>query len=180
MPVDDKLVQRSNALIEHARFVTLASTGAEGVWAATVNYIPLREPLRLLWYSLRDARHSRNIDAAPEVAGSVFRTDLPTDPGLDGGQLTGVAHVVEQDGLPELYHHFYERNFPDDQARQQWRIPMEEFLGTGPRRFYLLTVTAWWLVDLDRWIKTKNDQRVAVDLAALSTLPAVAPAQAEI
>jgi uncharacterized protein YhbP (UPF0306 family) len=171
MPAHDILVQRSNVLIDHTRFLTLASRGPEGVWASTVNFVPLRQPLRFLWYSLRDTRHSRNIDAFPEVAGSVFRTDLPTDLGLDGAQFTGTARSVEPDGPEEFHKLFYERNFPDEQTREEWRIPLDEFRGNGPRRFYLLTITAWWLVDLDRWLVTKDDRRIAVDLAALSSIP---------
>lgn len=172
MTANDTLIGRSNTLIEHARFFTLASRGPDGIWASTVNFVPLREPLRLLWYSLRDARHSRNIDAHSEVAGSVFRTDLPTQLGLDGAQLTGTAGAVEPDGPDDFYNLYYERNFPDEQTREQWRIPLDEFRGAGPRRFYLLTVAEWWLVDLDLWLQTKNDCRIAVDLAALSTVPA--------
>ncbi|MFI0479687.1 pyridoxamine 5'-phosphate oxidase family protein [Actinomadura sp. 9N215] len=169
MPAHETLIDRSNTLIEHTRFFTLASRGPDGVWASTVNFIPLRQPLRFLWYSLRDARHSRNIDADPRVAGTVFRTDLPTELGLDGAQLTGTAHEMNTENVGDLYNLFYERNFPDEQVRQQWQLPLEEFRGEGPRRFYLLTITKWWLVDLDLWLQTKNDRRIAVDLDALST-----------
>jgi hypothetical protein len=32
-------------------------------------------------------------------------------------------------------------------------------------------VTAWWLIDLAQWLETKDDRRIAVDLAALSDGP---------
>jgi uncharacterized protein YhbP (UPF0306 family) len=162
------LSRRCDDLIEHARFMTLATRGPDGPWATTVNYVPMREPLRLVWYSLRAARHSRNIEVDPAVSGSVFRTGVPNPLGLDGAQFTGTARAVEAGELEELADFYYRRNFADEQTRKQWRLPLAEFREDGPRRFYVVTVTAWWLFDLDGWLTDMNDRRVAVDLAALS------------
>lgn len=168
----DVLVDRSNVLIEHGRFVTIATGGSGGVWASTVNFVPLREPLRLLWYSPRHAQHSRNIDARPEVAGSIFLTGIRNEVGLDGVQLTGTVRAIEDaDELAERAEHYYTRNFPDEQVRAQWRLPLTEFRGDGHRRFYELTVTGWWVLDIEHWLATKNDQRLAVDLDALHRRP---------
>ncbi|WIY00979.1 pyridoxamine 5'-phosphate oxidase family protein [Amycolatopsis mongoliensis] len=162
------LIHRSEDLIEHARFMTLATCGPDGPWASTVNYVPMRQPMRLLWYSLRNAQHSRNIEAAPVVSGSVFRIGVPNPLGLDGAQFTGTARAVDAGELEELAEFYYRRNFSDEQTRQKWRLPLAEFQADGPRRFYLVTVTAWWLFDLEGWLVDMNDRRVAVDLAALS------------
>ncbi|TDD29610.1 hypothetical protein E1287_30720 [Actinomadura sp. KC06] len=127
--------------------MTLATSDPCGAWAATVNYVPLREPLRLLWYSLRRVRHSRNIESGSRVSGSVFLTGLP------------VAAV------------YYDRNFPDEGVRRQWRLPLDEFQGASPRRFYMIIIDASWLIDIDQWLIEKNDQRVAVHPPALSAEP---------
>lgn len=163
-----ELTERSDHLIENARFMTLATEGPEGPWASTVNYVPLREPLRLLWYSLRRARHSRNIESRPGLSGSAYLTGLPGF-GLDGAQFTGTAHAVEDprelDAMSEWY---YERNFPDEEVRRQWRLPPQEFRGDGPRRFYCLEVRQWWLLDIDQWLVDMNDQRIGVPLDAIT------------
>ncbi|MGW2401416.1 pyridoxamine 5'-phosphate oxidase family protein [Kitasatospora sp. NPDC001664] len=169
MTTRQQLRERSDFLIEHARFTTLATTGPDGTaWASTVNYVPLRDPLRLLWYSLRRARHSRNIEARPQVAGSLFLTGLESALTLDGAQFTGTAEAVGPDRLEELSTWYYERNFPDPESRALFDLPLAEFTGDGPRRFYLLTVRQWWLLDTEQWLVDKNDQRIEVPLDLLT------------
>ena len=167
-----ELTERSDFLIENARFMTLATHGPDGVWASTVNYVPLRDPLGLLWYSLRRARHSRNIEADPRISGSIHLTGLPGF-GLDGAQFTAVAKPVGPDELDTLSAWYYERNFPDEEVRSEWRLPLDEFRGDGPRRFYRLEVREWWLLDIDQWLVDKNDQRIAVPLEAITDGPTV-------
>jgi uncharacterized protein YhbP (UPF0306 family) len=152
---DAELVRRSRVLLEKARYVTVASDGRSGPWAATVNYVALTRPLRLVWYSLRNARHSNNIVTRPRVAGSLFRTDLtdndaPSGVPIDGAQLLGECHEVPAEELPIYYHQYYEVNFPDPRVRAAWMIPLEEFHGDGPRRFYSLKIDRWWLFDAQR------------------------------
>ncbi|MER7759682.1 pyridoxamine 5'-phosphate oxidase family protein [Streptomyces sp. NPDC097619] len=171
-PPVTRLVERSEFLVENARFVTLATEGADGPWASTVNYVPLRDPLRLLWYSLRQARHSRNIEARAAVSGSLFLTGLDSPLTLDGAQFTATAQAVGPGELEELSRWYYERNFPDEAVRARWRLPLEEFRGDGPRRFYLLTVREWWLLDTDGWLRDMNDRRIGVPLPALAHRPA--------
>lgn len=161
------LARRSRFLLDNARFVTLATVGPDGPWASTVNFVALDEPLRLLWYSLRTARHSQNIAANPRVSGSLFLTgltgaDAPAGLPLDGGQLTGTCHEVSGDELPDLHHSYYQKNFPDPAVRRQWMLPLTEFHDDGPRRFYVLTVDRMWLFDAERWTVDKHDTRVEV------------------
>lgn len=168
----DALLRRSRYLLDSARFVTLATQGSSGPWAATVNYVVLFRPLRLLWYSSRAARHSVNIASQPRVAGSIFLTNLtgsqaPVDLPIDGAQLAGVAREVSAEELPTYYEHYYELNFPDPEVRAQWRLPLDEFRDGGPRRFYLLTIDRWWLYDAERWTVDKHDTRVEVPVDAI-------------
>ncbi|GGV57728.1 pyridoxamine 5'-phosphate oxidase family protein [Streptomyces spectabilis] len=160
-------VERSNILIERARFMTLATLGPNGPWASTVNYVPLRDPLRLLWLSLRDSQHSRNIEASPGISGSIFLTGLDTELSLDGAQFTATAEAVGPGRSDELNAWFYERNFPNEEIRRQWRLPPEQLAESGPRRFYLATVREWWLLDTVGWLKDMTDRRIEVPLAAL-------------
>ncbi len=165
------LIARSRTLLETTRFITLATVSDAGeAWASTVNFVPLRGPLRLVWYSMRAARHSRNIDARRRIAGSIFRTDLGnlSPIGLDGAQCSGPCRVIPSEELSGIHLQYYERNFPDPGIRQAWMLPPAEFTDAGPRRFYELTVERWWLLDIDRWLIDKHDGRIEVSVADLS------------
>ncbi|MCI2422507.1 pyridoxamine 5'-phosphate oxidase family protein [Saccharopolyspora sp. K220] len=161
------LVKRSRHLVDNAHFLTLATQGSGGPWASTVNYVALPGPLRLLWYSNRHARHSVNLTEQPRVSASMFLTGLsgshaPSGIPLDGAQLTGVAREVPAGELAFFYDRYYELNFPDPEERLRWRLPQDEFRDDGPRRFYILTVDRWWLLDADRWATDKHDARIEV------------------
>jgi uncharacterized protein YhbP (UPF0306 family) len=153
--------ERVRHLLDNGRFVTLATTDGTRPWASTVNYVPLRAPLRLLWYSMRAARHSRNIAIRPQISGAIHLTGLPGF-GLDGAQFTGVARAIGGAELPELHRRYCALNFPDDETRQRLMPPEDEFADGGPRGFYVFEVAQTWLLDIDRWLVDKCDQRVAV------------------
>ncbi|GAA1394714.1 hypothetical protein GCM10009639_29160 [Kitasatospora putterlickiae] len=166
----DELLRRSEHLLSHARFMTLATTDGSAPWSATVNFVPLRipgGPLRLLYYSLRAARHSRDIEARPGVAGSLYLTGLP-GLGLDGAQFTGTCRATDGPDVAEHHRLYYELNFPDPAVRGEWLLPESEFRDAGPRRFYSVRVDRWWLLDVDRWLLDKHDQRVEVPLGPLT------------
>lgn len=160
--------QRATLLMTSARFITLATAYTGGrPWASTVNYVLLRTaPLRLVWYSMRRAQHSRNIETGSEVTGSIFRTDLAAEQspvGLDGLQLAGSARAIPEPEAAGVHAEYYRRNFPDETVRRQWMLPLAEFTDTGPRRFYELTVERLWLLDLARWLEDKVDARLEIE-----------------
>lgn len=165
-PEQASLTERSCRLFTQGRFMTLATAHDGTPWASTVNFVALGAPLRLLYYSLTRARHSRNIELSAQVAGSVFMTGLPGF-GLDGLQFTGECRAVDEPELEETHQLYYELNFPDPVTRTEWTLPVSEFRDDGPRRFYLVTVRELWLLDIDRWLADKHDQRVAVPLDIL-------------
>ncbi|MEV5650496.1 pyridoxamine 5'-phosphate oxidase family protein [Nocardia sp. NPDC052254] len=167
------LVTRSRLLLDRARFVTLATSGPSGPWSSTVNYVVLADPLRLLWYSLREAQHSRNITVCPQVSGSLFLsgltgTEAPSGIPIDGAQFTGSCREVTAAELPAAHQYYYETNFPDPGVRADWMLPLAEFQGEGPRRFYRLDIDRWWLYDAQRWTEDKHDSRIEVRTADLA------------
>lgn len=165
------LSQRANRLLDTTSFITLATyNDARTPWASTVNYVVLRSPLRLVWYSMAQAQHSINIERHPLLSGSIFRTDLgDSSPpaGLDGLQLLGDGRSLPDGEARDMHSLYYRLNFPDPDARQAWELPMEEFLEGGPRRFYEIRPRSLWLLDLDQWREDKVDRRIAVDIAML-------------
>ncbi|MFC5182455.1 pyridoxamine 5'-phosphate oxidase family protein [Actinomadura harenae] len=169
MAESKELAERSHHLLADARFMTLATIDGNEPWASTVNFVALHQPLRLLYYSLLTARHSLNVENNPLVSGSIYMTGLPGF-GLDGAQFTGHCHAVGSDQLAEAHRTYYELNFPDEDTRREWLLPRSEFHGTGPRRFYVVRVRHWWLLDIDRWLTDKHDQRIEVPVQALRLL----------
>ena len=119
---------------------------------------------------MRAARHSENILQYPQISGSIFRTDLQGESplGLDGAQFTGVGREIPEHESAEFHDYFSHHNFPDKAIRAEWMPPLSEFVGKGKRRFYQLEITEWWLLDIDRWLQTRQDQRIAVNLDTLS------------
>ncbi len=166
--------ERVELLLQTARFVTLATADTVGVpWASTVNYVLLQnQDIRLIWYSMRDAQHSRNIEGRPLISGSIFRMDLSPEQspvGLDGIQFTGQCGAISDERAADIHAKYYLLNFPEEATRKQWMIPLEQFIGTGPRRFYELVIGKLWLLDLERWLLDREDRRFeVVDLSALS------------
>ncbi|MBF5000394.1 pyridoxamine 5'-phosphate oxidase family protein [Nocardia sp. BSTN01] len=159
--------ERSRFLLDRARFVTLATEGPNGPWAATVNFVARWRPLVLVWYSLREATHSMNIVAQPRVSGSIFLTGLtgpnaPSGIPIDGAQFVGNCREATAGELPDYYEHYYATNFPDPGIRAEWALPIETFRDDGPRRFYRLEFERWWLYDAQRWTVDKNDTRFEV------------------
>ncbi|MGB7196619.1 MAG: pyridoxamine 5'-phosphate oxidase family protein [Collimonas pratensis] len=163
--------ERSLHLLQSARFFTLASRSADGpAWASTVNYVPAFAPLRMIWCSMRAARHSTNILQHPQVSGSVFRTDLQdvSPLGLDGAQFSGVAREIPSHECAEIHDYFARRNFPDEAARAEWMPSLNEFMENGRRRFYEVKIAEWWLLDIDGWLENREDRRIAVKLDTLA------------
>lgn len=160
------LVQRSLYLLNSARFFTLASRQMDDLpWASTVNYVPLFNPLRLVWYSMRGARHSQNICEHSEVSGSLFRYDMRdiSPLGLDGAQFTGIVREIPQSECEHIHQYYYRLNFSNALERAHYQLPLHEFYGDGVRRFYELLIKDWWF----GWLQTKEDRRVPVALDQL-------------
>ncbi|AOY00491.1 pyridoxamine 5'-phosphate oxidase family protein [Jeongeupia sp. USM3] len=147
--------QRAALLLQGARLVTLATTDADGrPWDLTANYVFLAgRPVQLLWYSMRDALHARNIADNPRVTGSIFRVDLAPpvlEPGLDGLRFSGKARAVAGGDVELAHERYFRLGFPDEQLRKQWMLPLADFTEAGSRCFYTLTIEAWWLLDIGR------------------------------
>ncbi|MEU8540523.1 hypothetical protein AB0C52_11130 [Streptomyces sp. NPDC048717] len=71
--------------------------------------------------------------------------------------------------MAEHHRSYYALDFPDEETRSAWRLPEDDFRGTGARRFYVVEVARWWLLDIDRRLVDKHDQRIAVPLDALAS-----------
>jgi len=162
----DELVR----LIFESSFMTLATADREAVpWASPVEFV-CDESLRFYWVSVFDARHSRNVEANPHAAFTIY----------DSAQTPGVAAVqglYGEGGVEMLRGDDLEASRPILNRWVQWRDAGRDtrrsrrsassgFGGDMPWRFYRLTPTQLYALDPDppRDRGTLQDWRVPVDL----------------
>ena|ERR1700677_1968535 len=158
------LAGRAEHLLANGRYTTLATSDGSTAWAATVNFVALRDPLRLLWTSMSAARHSVNIARNPIMSGTIYMTGLPAFP-VDGLQYEATARSAEDsEEVQHLHQQFHELNFPDEAVRKEWTLPLGECAGPGMRRFYVADITRYWLLDIDRWLIDQTDTRIEVSI----------------
>lgn len=165
----DSLAARAKRLLDTARYLNLATAGADGdPWAATLEYVWFADPLRFVFGSATTSRHSRHLEARPQVSGSMFVTDS-SDAGaaissVDGAQFTGRCAEISPDRLDEYYTRFYETTFPDPQQRAQWQLPAKLLQSPAPHRLYAVEVERWWLIDTRTWADDRIDRRIEMPL----------------
>ncbi len=151
--------ERGVFLLKTARFFTLASHAKDGmVWSATLNFVTAYDPLRIIWSSMLAARHSAQLRQCPQVAGSVFRTDLQgiSKVGMDGAQFSGQAREIPDHECAAIHEYFYQQNFSTDADRAKWMMPLTDFMGNGNHRFYAMNISEFWLLDMEGWLDTKD------------------------
>ncbi|MBE8516147.1 pyridoxamine 5'-phosphate oxidase family protein [Amycolatopsis sp. H6(2020)] len=159
----EALAARTTRLLDRARYLTLATVSPDGSpWAAVLQYAWLPSPLRFVFGSATESRHSRNIAANPTVSGSLFTADTADFTAVDGAQFTGRCAEIGLDALDDYHGPFYEHVFPDTQQRTEWSLPPSSLLGAAPHRLYLIEVDRWWLVDTSTWAEDRIDRRVEV------------------
>ena len=102
------LRSRVLALLAEHHVMTLATSGADGPWAAAVFYA--HDDLRLYFLSAPTTRHARHIDANPRVAATIQR-DYDDWPGIRGLQLSGTVRVVAAEDEKRV-RALYQRRYP--------------------------------------------------------------------
>ncbi len=85
------LPSRVAAYLSHHHVATLASVGAEGVWAAAVFYV--HDGHTLYFLSSPASRHCRNLSADARVAVTI-QEDYADWPQIKGVQLEGIASEI--------------------------------------------------------------------------------------
>jgi uncharacterized protein YhbP (UPF0306 family) len=165
---DDGFARRSRRLLEEARYLTLATVSTDGrPWSAVLQYAWLPDPLRFLFGSAIQSRHSRDIATRPRISGSLFVAgDSLMD--VDGAQFSGTCQELSPEDVERYHATFYDALFPDAQDRAEWALPQSELLPPAEHRLYLIEVDDWWLIDTRTWAEDRIDRRVKVPLTELS------------
>ncbi|MGN9809488.1 pyridoxamine 5'-phosphate oxidase family protein [Micromonospora sp. BQ11] len=169
---DDSLAGRTRRLLSEARYLTLATVSEDGSpWAAVVQYAWLTDPLRFVFGSATESRHSRNIARVPRVSGSLFHVSATGGwevAAVDGAQFTGRCAEVAAEDVRRFAPLFYESVFPDPRERAEWSLPMALLRAPAPHRLYVIDVVRWWLVDTRTWVADRIDRRIEMPLTELS------------
>lgn len=166
----DEAAGRSRRLLDEAKFLTLATVSTNGYpWAAVLQYAWLANPLRFLFGSAIQARHSRDIATRPRVSGSLFVTGGSLL-AVDGAQFTGTCRELTTEELGRHHATFYDAVLPDARDRAEWTLPESALAEPAPHRLYVIEVDEWWLVDTRTWAQDRIDRRVRVSLACLADL----------
>ena len=165
------LKTRSLLLLQNTRFLTLATQGDDQLpWASTVEHCVKLNPLRFIWFSSRQAKHSKNIQHNEKVSGSLFNHSLPEihKLGLDGMQFTGKARELSALECEEALDEFYPQSPFDEVSATATRIPLDELTGNGHSRFYEITVENLWMFDMKSWEEKQESRRVTVPISLLN------------
>ena len=170
MTVVDDLAARTRRLLAEARYLSLATVSTdEHPWSAVLQYAWLPGPLRFIFGSATQSRHSRDITARPLVAGSLYTAggELMA---VDGAQFTGVCRELSAEEVERYHATFYDAVLPDARDRAEWTLPVSALVAPAPHRLYLIEVEQWWLVDTRTWAEDRIDRRVEVPLSELADL----------
>lgn len=165
------LKKRSLLLLQNTRFLTLATQGDDRLpWASTVEHCVKLNPLRFIWFSSRQAKHSQNIQQNDRVSGSLFNHSLPEmiKFGLDGMQFTGIARELPEPECEKAFNEFYPQSPFDELPIPQTKIRLDELSGNGHSRFYEIIVENLWMFDMKGWENKQESRRVTVPISLLN------------
>jgi uncharacterized protein len=124
-------------LVEH-HVMTLATNGAEGVWAAAVFYAS--DGFDLYFLSAGHTRHGQNLAASGRAAAAI-QEDYHDWPGIKGIQLEGVVTLLEGEARPAAIE-LYARKFPfianPPDERMRMALAKVNWYRLRPERLYFI------------------------------------------
>ena len=166
----DGLVERTRRILDEARYLSLATVSNDDrPWAAVVQYAWVADPLRFLFGSAAESRHSRHIASRPWVSGSLYVAGDPKSlTSVDGAQFTGRCYELGAEDVARFHTTFYDAVLPDPEQRAEWTLPESDLVAPATHRLYVVDVARWWLVDTRTWAQDRVDRRVEMPLSELS------------
>jgi uncharacterized protein YhbP (UPF0306 family) len=160
------LAERTERILAEAMYLALSTVSPEGQpWSAVLQYARLRDPLRFLFGSATESRHSRHITHNPAVSGSLFVTGDGALTAVDGAQFTGTCRELTPAEVREHHATFYDALLPDERSRAEYTLPVAALLPPAAHRVYQITVHRLWLIDTSTWIEDRIDRRVEVAIS---------------
>ncbi|MBQ1074789.1 pyridoxamine 5'-phosphate oxidase family protein [Micromonospora sp. C31] len=159
------LVDRLHRVLTDAKYLSLSTVSPDRrPWTAVLQYAWLPDPLRLLFGSATQSRHSRHVAARPTVSGALFVTGDGALTEVDGAQFTGTCRELTADETHAHHATFYDALLPDEASRAEYTLPVSALLPPAEHRIYQVSVDRVWLVDTSTWLEDRIDRRIEVDL----------------
>lgn len=155
------VAERAAKIIGGNRYLTLATSGSSGPWAAPINYV-IGPGDYLHFYSARKARHSGDIGESNAIAAAIFNS-AAASADVDGLQLEARCSILHGDDLRAVHQYYFDTNFPADQ-RDWWLRPVSAFDEGGIWAFYRLEFVHLWVIDFESIERERLDSRLAVDI----------------
>lgn len=170
--MDTKVVDKARQIIETNRFLSLATCSNNKVWAAAIAYV-VDEEYNFYFYSALDSLHMQHIKNHPEVAFTIFSSNLIPEE-ADGLQIAGIVGQVEKHELSQVVNFYYNQMFPDPEVRAKWQAPYEHFLKNEfPfQRFFRIVPSE--IFKLDNTV-LEVDRRLEIKINELKQKPAKLP-----
>lgn len=163
------LPERTRRVLDEATYLTMSTVSADGEpWSAVLQYAWLPNPLRFLFGSATESRHSTDIVARPRVSGALFVAGAGELTAVDGAQFTGTCRELTPAEVTAHHAVFYEALLPDEAVRAEYTLPVEALLPPADHRIYQITVDRWWLIDTSTWLEDRIDRRIEMSLTDLA------------
>jgi nitroimidazol reductase NimA-like FMN-containing flavoprotein (pyridoxamine 5'-phosphate oxidase superfamily) len=150
MTTPDERSAKARRIVDANMYMTIATADGDGrPWATPVWYAPAGEG-ELLWVSVPEARHSRNIARRPEIAIVIFDSTVPVG-GAEAVYVEATAEQLTGEAVGPAIATFSERS----QACGANAWQEAEVLPPAPLRLYRATASA-------RYVLGPHDRRLPV------------------
>lgn len=164
--MEDLSITKTRQIIIANRYLCLASCFHETPWAAPLAYVVDAE-YNFYFYSAINSLHGEQIKHNPLVAFAIYDSTADSD-SVDGLQIAGRAEEISRSALPRITKLYWYQSFMDEAARNRWMRPDDDFHYPAIKRFYQITPTKIYKLDLT---KREVDLRIEIPLRELIKIP---------
>jgi general stress protein 26 len=156
-----ELAERASHTLKRIENAVLATVAPDGLPWNSPLFVAYDETLTVFWSSRRDAAHSINLAANPQVLLVVFDSSSPDESGA-AVYIRGSALVLtDGESVQRAENHLAQR-------KKKTPKTAAEFSGQSPHRVYALSPETVWTNVVKRANGHYFDERIAIDVRTLA------------
>lgn len=159
------LAERVRNVILSNRYLTMATCDGTTAWIAPLAYY-VEPDYSFVYFSSKQARHTRHLEKNPIVACSIYDSSLSSDD-VDGIQFSGKVTQIAIGELAHVVPRYFMQSFPIEAIRNRWARSIMDFRGIAAQRFYRIEPLDMFTIDLE---SVKEDKRIEVSLDVLRSV----------